>query len=285
MGDVPYTYSEEHILRNQLIQMTNNLHPGAAFLVHVGDIQDPRRTECESGSYTSVRSMLSLAPVPTFVLAGDNDSLDCPNLETAWVHYQDNFINFEQEWSGQEGLHFLAVEKVERWEDHPEMFSFIEDRILFLSVNLLHGPGGEDESGYYAGLANSKAWITQQLTEKFHQNAIRGVVIFGHGLIHGSVEEFFVDIKEVFLENQVLVPVLYMHGDGHEYVVDEDFAYCYEWDYFTAIQVDAGAEADPLLVEVAMVKNEIMEPLVADNNMQTVIGNGLFRIDRQNGRY
>jgi hypothetical protein len=232
--------------------------------------------------------MLRLAPVPTFVLAGDNDSLDCPYPETAWGHYQDNFINFEQEWlgGGQEGgAHFLAVEKVERWEDHPDMFSFIEDRILFLSVNLVHGSGGEDESGNYAGLATSKAWVTQHLTETFHQNAIRGVVMFGHGLIDGKVEEFFVDIMEVFLENQVLVPVLYMHGDGHEFVVNEDFAYCYEWDYFTAIQVDGGAEADPLLVEVAMMKNGIMEPLMAENDMQTVIGNGLFRIDRQNGRY
>ena len=109
--------------------------------------------------------------------------------------------------------------------------------------------------------------------------------MFGHGLLSQGVEEVFVEIKQVFLKNQVFVPVLYMHGDGHEYVVNEDFAYYYEWDYFTAIQVDAGAEADPLLVEVAMVKNGIMEPLVAENDMQAVIGNGLFRIDRQNGRY
>lgn len=287
MGDVPYTNFEEHILKNQLAQMTNKLHPGAAFLVHVGDMQEPWRTGCASESYTSVRNMLSLAPVPTFILAGDNDSLDCPDPETAWGHYQANFINFELEWLGKRqegGAHFLAVEKVERWDAHPEMFSFIEDRILFLSVNLLHGSGG-DTSGYYAGFSNSKAWVTQQVREKFHQSAIRGVVMFGHGLLSHGVEEVFVEIKEVFLKNQVFVPVLYLHGDGHEYVVNEDFAYYYEWDYFTAIQVDAGAEADPLLVEVAMVKNGIMEPLVAENDMQTVIGNGLFRIDRQNGRY
>jgi hypothetical protein len=51
----------------------------------------------------------SLAPVPTFVLAGDsNDVLDCPSAETAWGHNKDN---------------------------NPEMFSFIEDHILFLSVS------------------------------------------------------------------------------------------------------------------------------------------------------
>ena len=202
MGDVPYTSYEEHILRNQLTQMTDNRNPGAAFLVHVGDIQQPWQTECPSESYKSVRNTLSLAPVPTFVLAGDNDSLDCPNLETAWGHYQDNFINFELEWWGKRqegGANFLAVEKVERWEAHPEMFSFIEDRILFLSVNLLHGSGGDGDSGFYTGFSDSKAWVTQQMRENVHQNAVRGVVMFGHGLISYGVEEFFVEIKGVFL--------------------------------------------------------------------------------------
>jgi hypothetical protein len=289
MGDVPYSTFEEQVLRDQITAMNTTLHPGASFIVHVGDMMNPQQSECALGFYATVRTMLNLAPLPTFVLAGDNDSLDCPSAETAWGHYQDHFVDFEQEWAvqqRQERAPYLDVSKVERNANSSEMFSFIEDQILFLSVNLMNMPSGEDaDDAFDTRLATSKAWVTKQLAEKFHQNAIRGVVMFGHAVLTGDVRIFFVDIKDVFTQAQVIVPILYMHGDGHQFFINDSFAQDNEWGNFTAIQVEQGARADPLLVTVAMVKNGIMEPLVAENDMQTIVGNGLFRIDQQAGCY
>jgi hypothetical protein len=181
MGDVPYDSFEEQVLSEQITAMTINLNPGASFLVHVGDIMRAPQTECALGFYTSVRNMLSLAPVPTFVLAGDNDVLDCPSAETAWGHYQDQFVEFEQEWESQErqeGTPYLNVSKVERNANNTELFSFVEDHILFLSVNLMNTPSGQNEDDAFdARLATSKAWVTTQLAEKYHQNAIRGACL------------------------------------------------------------------------------------------------------------
>jgi hypothetical protein len=289
MGDVPYSTSEEIVLRSQIKAMNSNLYPGASFIVHVGDMMKGKQTDCALGLYTSVRTMLSLAPVPTLVLAGDNDILDCPSAETAWGYYHDNFVDFEQEWAlqaRQEGAPYLDVSKVKRNTNSSEMFSFVEDHILFLSINVLNMPSGEDtDDAFDARLATSKAWVTEQLAEKFHQNAIRGVVMFGHAHLSGDAGSFFVDIKDVFVDARVMVPVLYMHGDGHRFFINDDFAQNNDWEYFTDIQVEQGARADPLLVTVAMVKNGVMEPLVVENDMQTIVGNGLFRIDRQGGCY
>ena len=51
------------------------------------------------------------------------------------------------------------------------------------------------------------------------------------------------------------------------------------------IQVAQGAKADPLLVTVVMAKNGIMKPIVAENGIQTIVGNGLFLINQQGGCY
>jgi hypothetical protein len=76
-----------------------------------------------------------------------------------------------------------------------------------------------------------------------------------------------------------------MHGDEHKFSIIDNLAQNYDWEYFTEIQVAQGAKADPLLVTVVMAKNEIMEPIVAENGIQTIVGNGLFLIDQQGGCY
>jgi hypothetical protein len=76
-----------------------------------------------------------------------------------------------------------------------------------------------------------------------------------------------------------------MHGDEHKFSIIDNLAQNYDWEHFTEIQVAQGAKADPLLVTVVMAKNEIMELIVAENGIQTIVGNGLFLIDQQGGCY
>lgn len=213
---------------------------------------------------------------------------------SAWGNYTSHFAEpgFEQAWflKYRESVpgNWVSVSNVERSDANPELFAFVEDGILFMSLNVMRMPDNEDEDeAFYERLATSKAWVEQQLAEKFVKYQVRGVVMFGHSLIHeGKVHEFFAnDLKTVFADNNAKRPVLYFHGDGHKYNVDYGFGRAEDWIEFQHIQVDQGATADPLLIEVAPIKGGIVQPLVVENDLQVVLGNGLFRIDRQKGLY
>lgn len=178
-----------------------------------------------------------------------------------------------------------------RWTTRPEMFAFAEDGILFLSMTLLHVPDDLPPDGQFQErLADSRAWVTQQVTEASSEHRargerLRGVVMFGHARIAGYLRPFFMELKQVFLDALVLGPVLYIHGDGHKFSINEKFGPNIGWNQFVDIQVDQGAYADPLLIEVAMSDAGLMQALIADNPNQFIVGNGLFRVDRQRGRY
>lgn len=259
------------------------------------------RTGCQQGYYQSVKNILSRGPLPTFVLAGDNDYLDCPNPDIAWGHYLDAFIDFDEEWFYRlpAGVSPLGVdrwllpenvpleENVTRWTTRSEMFSFLEDGILFLSMTLMHVPDDlPPDQLFQERLADSKTWVKQQITEAAAANdRLRGVVMFGHARIAGYLRPFFMELKQIFYDAFIFAPVLYIHGDGHKFNWNDNFGRNIGWPQFIDLQVDQGAYADPLLVEVALSQDGILQPLISNNPNQYIAGNGLFRIDRQNGRY
>lgn len=273
MGDVPYNAKEKENLPVQLTEMKKNLHPRAKFLVHVGDLQKVSETKCNKSHLQDVRMIFrENSPLPTFVLAGDNDYLDCPNKEDAWNNYVNEFVGFEKEWDG--------CPEVSR---HREMFAFEEDHILFLSMTLMNMSSGKPDDLFRKRLADSKAWVKKQLYT--HKNSdLRGIVMFGHAMISSDLRPFFQDeLKAVFsavgLEN---VPVLYICGDGHKFKIDKGIE---NWSKFNRLQVDNGGEADPLLVEIRPSGGWADAAREARSGKQYTVGNGMFRIDRQNGRY
>jgi len=306
MGDIPYAKWEERVLISQITNLTASRHPGAMFVVHCGDMMKAQRTGCEPGFYQNVKNILSQGPLPTFVCAGDNDYLDCPNPELAWEHYLDTFSDFDEEWSYRlpAGVPVLGVhrwllpenvpleENVTRWTTRPEMFAFSEDGILFLSMTLMHVSDElPPDALFQERLADSKTWVTQQVTEAATEHRqrgerLRGVVMFGHARIAGYLRPFFMELKQVFYDALVLVPVLYIHGDGHKFIINDNFGTNIGWPQFVDVQVDQGAKADPLLIEVALSPGGlIQQSLISNNPNQYIVGNGLFRIDRQNGLY
>jgi len=296
MGDVPYTPSEEKVLKSQLKDMTLNLHPKAAFLAHVGDMQRACRTKCSKSHFEGIRDIfLQKSPLPTFVLAGDNDYLDCPDEENAWDIYLDTFFKFEQKFEDRlpSGAPKLAVE---RWDEQrggvkrKEMFAFVEQDILFLSVTLMNMNLTENEPPddlFYERLSASKTWVKRHL-KKHDNDDIRGVVMFGHAMITKDLEPFFREqLKGLFHDEGFGgVPVLYIHGDGHKFVIDRGLGRRMGWEQFTSCQVDQGGRADPLLIEVApVVDGKTKPPKTNSSGKQFIVGNGLFRVDRQQGLY
>jgi hypothetical protein len=296
MGDIPYTKAEAAVLVDQIANMTFNLRPGAAFMVHVGDMMKGKQTLCLESNFLLVKNILFQSPLPAFVLMGDNDYLDCPDPEQAWNYYLNSFVDFEQEWSTvlPTGVPLLNVT---RWTEQvavagnvttprPEMFKFVEDGILFISLTVMNMPdGASPDALFYERLNHSKAWVDTALFET-GSSQLRGVVMFGHGLIGEPLFPFFGELRDVFAAYNVDVPTLYVHGDGHKFHIGQNIGQnSFGWTSFIEIQVEQGALADPLLIEVAPLVNGVTSPLLQERDMQTVVAGGLFRVDQQNGCY
>lgn len=294
MGDTPYAAWEEIMLSSQMSDMRENLAPGAAFTVHVGDMQKAYRTNCELTHFYKVANILLQGPLPTFVQVGDNDYLDCADPPTAFSNYRQTFVGLEGNWT-----HSLGVERwttpelvpveydVTRMVQNPDMFAFVEDGILFMSFNLLNmnlDQGELPDDLFYERLADSTHWVTKQLQK--HKSEIRGVVMFSHAMVSPDIRPFFENLQTVFVAEGVFNPVLYIHGDGHDFKINTELGQKLGWPQFTRIEVDQGAYADPLLITVARNNGGLVETLVPDaSGNQFLLGNGLFLVDRQNGRY
>ena len=240
----------------------------ALFTVHLGDFNTPDDTGCSTSHFESVADILAEGPVATFVLAGDNDYLDCPNEDDAWSRYKDTFVGFEDEWS-----HSIGVDRKSGGSSSGpggrELFAFYKEGILFVSTVLMNG------SGWSGRASASKSWIQDKLGDYKDESDFRGVVIFSHAEDSSNLEDFFDDIEDIFDAEEVDVPVLYLCGDRHRYIRQ----YGYNgWDRLDYVSVDKGGCANPILVEVADEGDSF-------GSGSNVFGDGLYKIDRRGGRY
>lgn len=257
MGDVPYTNDEAEILKGQINQMNNWIHPESLFMVHLGDFNHPDDTDCQQSHFNDISDILWNAPLPTFVLAGDNDFLECPDEEDAWYNYLNTFLNYEEEWS-----EYRKLNNVLRWDydayvdgygqvSRPDMFAFYQEGILFMSLALLNMKNEDPDRNFREREAVSLSWARRRLREYVSEKDFRGVVLFSHAEHSGDLEQFFEDdLRQVFDDENANVPVLYLCGDSHYWDIEEGK---YSWSEFTYVSVDRGACADPLLIEVAPV--------------------------------
>ena len=268
MGDVPYASWEEDVLDDQMVDMDGS---AAKFTVHLGDMQRGTETGCPLSRFQNVRDILERGPLPTFVLAGDNDYLECPNRKAAWQNYLDTFVGFEDQWS-----HNIDVYRRTSGSSNApggeEMFAFYEEGILFVSLAVMRGGGN-----FNTRVSASKDWLENNLEEYKDDEYFRGVIMFSHAEEDNQLDSFFDDIGDIFENAGVDVPAAYLCGDAHHFRVRKN-SY-----YFTYIQVDQGACADPLLIEVAPLVDGVTE--LFDTGSSRVFGDGLFRYDRQGGSY
>lgn len=72
-GDIPYAEWEEGMLRDQIAHLSKTRLNHTLFTVHVGDLQKTQRSLCKEDYYRMVQKVLRKGPLPTYVLAGDND--------------------------------------------------------------------------------------------------------------------------------------------------------------------------------------------------------------------
>ena len=301
MGDVPYTVKEEIILRSQLDQMTSlrtNPHGlddddddrgegdsdangddrNSRFVVHVGDVQNAKRTQCSADKLNTVRDILTdhSPQLPILMTPGDNDWNDCPNPRSAWDRWTDAFLDppLERNWMSNDMTTAISRTSsssslttsrmlpvpglVRRQPVRPENFAFRYSDVLFIGINMVSsGPDGSlTEDQWESRLDDNIDWIDENVDfgglgggggGGGGGNPIpRAVVVFGHSK-RGRRVLHHVRSRFGFMS----MPVVYFHGDGHEYEIERTY---YEnergWDRYWRVQVDQGAVAPPLRVTV-----------------------------------
>ncbi|MEW5847837.1 MAG: metallophosphoesterase [Myxococcota bacterium] len=230
MGDIPYSGDEEDDLEDQL----EELPPSVELVLHVGDIQSDPGGDCDEEVYETVSDILKLSPRPVFIVPGDNEFNDCDNAEEALELWIESFVGLEDLWP----LTFPVMRQPER----PENVAFVTNGVLFVGLNLVGGLVHDDDE-WEERHRQDLDWTLQQVG--MNLETAHAVVLFAQAAPQDKHEDYFDDDLFDALSD-FGKPVLYVHGDGHEWIDDQPFPPDNMW----RVQVERGGDAPPVVVTV-----------------------------------
>jgi Calcineurin-like phosphoesterase len=239
IGDVPYTSTEATQLD---FQMTHDIPSDAEFLIHVGDIRMAKPGKvCQLSKFQAVAAMLKKSPVPVFIIKGDNEYNDCPNLSDAVEFWKSTFGSFETNWA--------PKFTVKRQSGRPENFSFQYKGVLYIGLNLVGG-SVQSETEWSERLSSEFAWTRKKIRKYNLANAgtTGRVVIFGHADPTSDHDGFFIPFTQ-FIKDELknTIPILYLNGDSHFFLDEPNF---FGQSSFRRIMVTGGSLELPLKVQV-----------------------------------
>jgi hypothetical protein len=226
-GDIPYGTSEIAVFQEQID--AHDLYSPSEFLVHVGDIKAGSE-DCSEDRYNVVAGIVKSSQVPCYLVPGDNETTDCADPAQGWQYWAKYFLGIETNWE--------CSPSTERQSGRPENFAFVSKGMLFLGINLV---GGSNSTSI---LQDDASWVSQQLQAKGSQ--VRGAVIFaqaGPGSNHSTFFDPFVTAAMKFAK-----PILYIHGDGHSWILDHPFTAT----NITRVQVENGGDELPVQVTATL---------------------------------
>lgn len=229
MGDVPYAEPEFPVLTRQL----KELPAATEWVVHVGDIKRGFGP-CNGAYYQRVADVLRQSPKPLFILPGDNEWNDCPNPEKAWAHWTKHFAKFDTRWQ-----HPIAVR---RQKGREENIAFTREGVLVIGLSLVGG-AVHDAEMWRQFLNDAARWVEVQLKE---QPDAKCLVVLAHAFPSQKKHKVFAD-RFLAAAKQFPKPILYIHGDGHDWIEDRPFI---DVPHVLRVQLTQGGHEDPLVVTV-----------------------------------
>jgi Calcineurin-like phosphoesterase len=261
-GDVPYSAAQTVKLEAQM----RNIPSDAEFIVFVGDLRQAGvNITCQLSEYQKVATLFRLSPVPVFVIIGDNDASDCPNMAEGLQYWNQEFLNFESRY----WTHNFVIR---RQDGYPDNFAFIHKNNLFVGLNIIGGIT-RDQTEWEVRLSAEALWTIdlireyrQLLNQTFHGTAVGRVVLFGHADPGSRHAPFFQPISS-FIKNELQnsIPIVYINGDKHEWTYTPNFYGRSSW---LRIGV-TGLAAEPLL------------KVMVDGNGTSINPEQAFVIDRR----
>ncbi|KAL3904268.1 MAG: hypothetical protein SGARI_004997 [Bacillariaceae sp.] len=290
MTDTPYTEVQQKRLRQQMADIRDHLkanpQQNITFGVHLGNTQKVSNTLCFEKSYQDTSYLLGKGPRPTLVVPGNSDWFDCPyrdeSFELFMKYYGPDFIT--DKWHTE---HYEPL-GIERSPEHPELFVFYVEGILFIGVHLLHVPVEEEShTSWDNRMKMNMEWVAQNVESYFEKYEMRGAVVLGHAARTARTRPFFDTMSRYFtnITSRQDLPVMYLHGHGGFWQVDQKFSEEIGWDNFVDVQIHQGGLADPMIIDVAPQKGGKVQALIEEHGNQTSVSNGLFRFDKQQGVY
>jgi hypothetical protein len=212
IADVPYTQQEADELPNQISTQMD----GCEFMVHLGDlfIGD---TFCEEEDYLLIRGMMLESKVATFVVPGDNEWNDCQRsvIEVGWERWTTHFLHFENYWA-----HNFTVA---RQPGYQENFYFIHKRTLVMGLNIVGGRV-HNSTEWSLRLASQSEWVRSVLNAHLPTGNADGVILLSHAKPSADHLEFTMPLRNYIRDElQNRYPILYLHGDGHDFMYTPHF--------------------------------------------------------------
>ena len=233
LGDQPYSLREQRSWPD-LIEAINRAEP--TFVVHVGDIKRGS-APCTGGWLLAVRALLSRIEAPVVYTPGDNEWTDCRRPEAGGFDPEERLAALRQVFfSG-----FFAGDDerlgVERQSDDPSHRDYVENArwsiegVVFATLHVV-GSNNNDREGdaraqneFARRSAANRAWLAATLQRAEAEDA-RALVLFFHGdpfvrSRNGAsgYREFLGALARA--ARAFKGPVLLVHGDSHEYWVDQ----------------------------------------------------------------
>jgi hypothetical protein len=169
----------------------------------------------------SLELSLQLSPAPVFLILGDNEWNDCPNVDEAYSFWHNSFDDFESKyWDLPSDLN------VRRWVSLPENFAFEYRQTLFIGLNLVGGR--VHDKAEWRNRLKTQYVITRDLINRYvdrtAESGIQRVVLFGHANPNRAHWHYFIRLRLFIhwkLKNRV--PILYLNADGHEWKYDPEY--------------------------------------------------------------
>jgi hypothetical protein len=231
LGDAPYYPWEEVKYRLTLRELASN---DLAFIIHVGDIF---WRPCTDEHYRQALGWMESMRHPVIYTPGDNETFDCWERDSGGFAPQSRWAAIRRIFFTHpaQSLGSAPIALASQGGEFLENARWTRDRIVFATVDMIGTKNGmrqfpartpEDDAGSRRRTAAASAWVRETFAEAMRAGA-RAVVIGFHA--NADLEEPPGDYRNAYqpfistLEQEAAQfgrPVLLVHGDGHEYIVD-----------------------------------------------------------------
>lgn len=205
----------------------------AQYLVHTGDLCKGSQT-FDAEYSAKVAELYRQSSIPVIFMVGDNEWNDQPIPEAAWPLWEQDFMHFHEQ--------YPSAPHTIRQAGHPENIAWMDKGVLFMGINLVGGRMHDVEEWDHRHRANAE-WVEQNLAA--YGEKAYAVVVLAQAHPKAVHEDFFsrfVPAVEAYGK-----PVLYLHGDGHTWQVEEG----YRAPNLVRIQVDQVTKARPAHIIVS----------------------------------
>jgi len=223
MGCGPYTGEDFRAIRHYINQ--ENKIKTSEFLIHLGDINSgdmARQGKLTEAYYASINKLLTGGnTIPTYIVPGDNEWNDRPDPDVGWRHWTKHLGSLEN--------HARGPWKTERQKIRPENFAFIRGDILIIGINLVGGRV-HDRKEWIRRFRDNNDWIQAQFNA--HKKTVKVAVVCcqanpiskAKGKTHAKAT--FAPFHDRFgkLGSAFKKPVLFLHADGHKWIVDQPWS-------------------------------------------------------------